>query len=252
MPRCSPKSCSSSYVAEAAVRVHRVGAQLPLLVRVAVALRDVQHAVVEREQQPVGPGRVEGHAGRRPAPVGLRVEAVDRVVVELLVRAVLAPGPARALVERVGEPDPALRVDGQVVGDVQSLSFEPVRQHSSRAVRLVSDDPPRAALAGEQRPVGVEHEAVGAVGAVTVQRRRPGFGIVPPYAVAADVGEQQPAAVPRRTLRRVAVRAVYLLELPAQRVSSRRRRTRRGWQSGEWPGLIVSRVPGVSRRRVSG
>ena len=227
MPRCCPEVVQHLVRAQAAVRVHRVRAQLPLLVRVAVALRDVQHAVVEREQQTVGPGRVEGHAGRRPATVGLRVEAVDRVVVEVPVCAVLAPGPSRALVERVREPDPALRVDRQVVGDVQALAFESVRERRRRAVRLVADDPPRAALAGEQRSVGIEHEAVGAVGAVTVQGRRPGLGIVPPDAVAADVGEQQPAAVPRRTLRRAAVRAVYLLELPAQRVSPPRR-TRRG------------------------
>jgi hypothetical protein len=65
------------------------------------------------------------------------------------------------LIVGVGEPDPSLEVDGQVVGDVELASLEAVGQHGDGAVGPVAHHPPGPALAGVEHSVRVEYQPVG-------------------------------------------------------------------------------------------
>ena len=115
-------------VSQASIVVDRIGAKLALLVRPPPALGNVESLVIQGEQETVGAGSVEGHAGDAPVSIVTRVQAVHRVVVKLFVRAVVAPLASGSLVKRVGEPHAPLRVDGQVVGYVELLPLEAVGQ----------------------------------------------------------------------------------------------------------------------------
>ena len=79
------------HAAERAVVVDGVCAELPVLVRAPPALGDIQDGMIEREQQAVRAGRIEGDAVDRPWAARTRIESVDGIVVEILVRGILAP-----------------------------------------------------------------------------------------------------------------------------------------------------------------
>src|SRR5207247_845520 len=68
-------------------------------------------------------------------------------------------------VTRIGEVDPAVRVDGQVVGTVEALALPAVRQNPHFAVLLGDRDaaiaPGVGTLGGDEAALRVEVQAVG-------------------------------------------------------------------------------------------
>ena len=96
----------------------------------------------------------------------------------------------------VGEPDAALSVDGEVVGGVERHAVEIVGNGDHAAVGVKADDGASVLAAAEEPAIGVEGEAVGAVGVLAEYRKFPGRGIVSVDPAGVDVGEQDHLAVP--------------------------------------------------------
>jgi len=87
-------------------------------------LRDVEGFVIEGEEKAVGPRGVEGYPMDAVGSVGFGVETVDGIVIEFFMGTVGAPGTGGIFVEGVGEPDVALGIDDDVVGDVETLALK--------------------------------------------------------------------------------------------------------------------------------
>ena len=65
---------------------------------------------------------------------------------------------------RIGEIDTAIRFDDDVVGPVELPSLEAVRDHGQAAVEFEPGHPPTVMFAGEQPPLQVAGQPVGAIG----------------------------------------------------------------------------------------
>ena len=132
--------------------------------------------------------------------LGLVVDPVDSVEVEFPCGVFLLLGQT---VGRIREVEPAVRVPGRVVRAVQLLAFEVVDDGLPFAVHEARNAPV-AMLAGDERPVGVEHETVRSDEALArlapvhalVEDRSLGVAFGPPHdVVGRDVAEQQVRAV---------------------------------------------------------
>ena len=164
----------------------------------AAALHHVEHRLVRREAQPVGPQ----HAlGRHRQPPRRRIDAVH-VGIHLglgLVALVVAEDAEH----RVREPHRAVRFHHHIVGRVEALAREVVGQHRDGAVVLGADDAPAAVLAGDEATLAVAGVAVGEVGGLA--EHADGTRLLLPLqdAVVGDVAPQQvaPVADPHRPLR---------------------------------------------------
>src|SRR5690606_32400177 len=96
---------------EATVVADRVGAQLARDAGGETAFGDIERALILRYQDAVGPGGVEDDPGDRVGTILLRIQAVDRTVVELLLLRLVDV----AVVPGIGEPDASLAIDREVV-----------------------------------------------------------------------------------------------------------------------------------------
>ena len=77
----------------------------------------------------------------RPVLIGRGIQSVDGVVLKFFVCSVVSKGPCRSLVIRVGEPNSPLRIDDQIVRNVERFSFKPIDKHRHLPVLFVADDP---------------------------------------------------------------------------------------------------------------
>ena len=141
-------------VAQAAVGLDRIGAELPPLVEPARALGHVQDRLVGRQQHAVGAVGVGGDLRDRPPRAG-RIAPVHGLA-RLRERALAVVG--------IAEPDPAGGVHRQVVGLVERRAGMGVGDHLGRLAGSVAHHAPRDALAGVVAAGGVEDRAVGAAG----------------------------------------------------------------------------------------
>jgi len=127
-------------------------------------------------------------------------------------------GTGGVFVERVGEPDVALRIDDDVVGDVEALALERVGEDGESAVGLVAHDAAGvfggSAFASVEAALGVEREAVRAVGVFAPDgdavRRR----VVTHDAAVLDAGKEKPGSVPGGSFAYLAVSGVQSFKLP--------------------------------------
>ena len=104
------------------------------------------------------------------------------------------------IVHRVGEPDAAAIIDGQIIGRTQFLAVEPVGDHGVFAVGIKAHDAATAGTAAVELAMIVEAQAVGAVGAFAPHADDVGFQVIAQDAVFADVGEEYFFARPHRAL----------------------------------------------------
>jgi hypothetical protein len=174
-----------------------------------VADRDVERGLVPRHQDAVRLRGIERDASDLVRCIRLRVQAVDRVMVQHLVGAVLAPPTGCALVVWIGKPDAACRIHDQIIGNIEPLAVQGIRQHSHAAVRLIADHAPRinggAALAGAQPALPIEGQAVGAVGVFPINRAGSRAGVVAHDPALLNVREQQAGPVPYRSFAHAAI-----------------------------------------------
>ena len=163
----------------------------------------VQLLVVGREAQAVGLVDLVGQLGDLP---GLGINAVDRFLLQWLHAAgvgLVALVVHQAPVTGIGEPDrPVVGVNNRVVGSIQLLAVDLVRQHGDRAVVLVTDHAAVAVLAGNLAARPVERVAVGIARGVAERADVPVLFQVPHLDVVGNVAPEQVAthAIPRRAL----------------------------------------------------
>jgi hypothetical protein len=127
----------------------RIGADLT-----AVARDHVERALIGREKDAVGPGQALDDARHLAG----RADVVD------------GEGPLRLLdiapVFGVGEVDAAVPIDHEIIGSVEAFAVVALGQNLAKlAARTHRDHTARAALAGDQRAIEREHQAVGAAAA---------------------------------------------------------------------------------------
>ena len=128
----------------AAVVDHVIDLDQP--VGIAARLHDVEALLVRREADAVRPHEIVGHHRHLAA----RVDPVDiRGQFRLLLVADVVAGDA---VGRIGEPDRAVGMGGDVVGRVEPLAVVAVGDRGDGAVILGAADAARAVLAADQRP----------------------------------------------------------------------------------------------------
>src|SRR5262245_21466351 len=108
--------------------------------------------------------------------------------------------PRAAPAKGIGEPDPPLAVDGQVIGPVVTAPLQAVGQRRHRAIRIEAGDAVVAALAPVEAALGIEHQSVGALCPGAELRTRAGLWVIPHDAVARNMCEQECLAVPSRAL----------------------------------------------------
>src|SRR5262249_33617746 len=124
---------------------------------VVIVVRDVEETVVGRDEDAVGPLQLPAEDAR---DLAVRVDAVDALNgLALLVEDLHAGAVA---VARVGEVDPALGVEREVVRRVVALALVAVGEDGDLAVGLGAGDAAEVRLAGEQPALLVEEQAVGA------------------------------------------------------------------------------------------
>src|SRR6266508_6690926 len=146
----------------------------------AVAVVDVQHALVRCERQPVrhavaGGSLPDGTVG--PDPVERRIGQLARVA-------------GAEIPPRAREVDGAVGADDDVVGPPETRPVVAVGHDRVRAVAGEPADPPTGVLGGEDRTVAVERRAVGGV-VWRVEHREPCAGRPREPTVVADVAEEQ-------------------------------------------------------------
>src|SRR6516164_3864571 len=139
-------------------------------------------------------------------------------MIQVPMRAVVAPRSGGSFVERIGEPDAAARIDYDVVRDVQSLPLKIVGRYRYNAIRLVADNAPivlgGSALAGVQPSLRVQRHAVGVAGILPPDRDLVRRQIVAHDAALLDPCKQQAGAIPDRALGDLAVGWVQDFERP--------------------------------------
>ena len=149
---------------EQAVRHHVEGEDLP-----AAGIVDVEHLLVGREGEPVGQEQmvdqeVDGaEIGRHPDT--RRCKSRSHCC------------GSRRNVPGIGEIDRAVGLHHHVVGLVEAVALEAVRDHGDAAVGFLARDPPGQAFAGDQPALGIAGEAVGAVGRLAWQTVVPCPGV---------------------------------------------------------------------------
>ena len=146
----------------------------------AARVVDVEHALVRREREPIGQHEVVDEQGIRAEIGG---EAVDTGEGEVPLLGREGAGP------RIGEVDAAVRLDHHVVGTIEPLSLETVREDREAAVELQSCDPPTVVLAGDQPALQVARQPVGAVRRLEEQRHTLAGDVLHPLVVV-DVAEE--------------------------------------------------------------
>src|SRR5262245_32714236 len=107
----------------------------------AARVVDVEHALVRRERQPAGQHKIVNEQGVGAEPGSEAIYAREGEI-PLLGGEGTRP--------RVGEVDTAVGLDHDVVGTVEPLAFEAVRDHGEAAIELEPRDPPAVVLAGDQ------------------------------------------------------------------------------------------------------
>src|SRR5205823_8595448 len=107
-----------------------------------------------------------------PAPVGLRVQAQDRGMVQFPFL------PSTTTAKGVCEPDTALTIYRQIVRSVVAAPLQPVGQLRHPAVRFEAGDAMIPRLAPVETTLGIEHQPVGAISPGAELRARAGGRIV--------------------------------------------------------------------------
>ncbi|BBP64434.1 hypothetical protein PHLH5_19750 [Pseudomonas sp. Cab53] len=167
------------------------------------AFDHVEDFLVRGKAQPVRPRQVVDHPAERTC---LAIDAVHRMG---LGRRDFVPFVVVAGLERrVGEPDRTVLLADDVVGRVERLALETVRQHGDRAVVLGAGHAPAFAgrggtFAHQQSSLAIPAHAVGEVGVFAVHREIAGDFIPAHDAVVGNVTDQQVTTVadPHRPFR---------------------------------------------------
>src|SRR5712691_333147 len=146
---------------EALAAADRLAIQVPDLDFARAGVREIDPFVIGREANAVGPGHIVCNFFHLP---GLAVHAVHGlldffVALETLVVAADAVG-------RVGEPDAAVGMHHDIVGRVEPLALELVRNHRDRAVVFVANHAPAPVLAGKLAALVVESVSVAVAGGI--------------------------------------------------------------------------------------
>ena len=179
---------------ERAIVFDRVGAQLARDAALRAAFGDIQGALVLRHEDAVGLGGVEGYARDLVAAVFLRAGAQHGAVIEFFFFGFVPV----AVVDRVGEPDAALPVNRQIVGGAEFFAVESVGDDDILSVRIKAHNRAPARAATKQAPVGVERQAVGAIGVAAPFVDSVRCRVVTHDAVLAYLREVNVLAVPHR------------------------------------------------------
>ena len=159
---------------------------------------DVELPVVGREAESV---RLLQLVGDEVHPPSLGIDPVDRL---LHLQVSLVPLVVHhAAVAGVGEPDPPVGMDHDVVGGIERLAVPALGEHGHRPRVLVADHAPVGVLARDLPPLEVERVAVDVAGRVAEDAHVAVLVETPEQDVVGDVAPYQvtPAGAPGRTLR---------------------------------------------------
>ena len=124
---------------------------------------DVENFFVGRETQAVGTHKIVGNDG---GISGIGIEAID-VGGQFVFRNV-AFVVERDTVSRIGEPDTAIGMCGDVIGCVERFALKAVDEHGDGAVVFGAGDAPRAVFTGNQPTCSVAGMTIAIIGRLAI------------------------------------------------------------------------------------